>query len=268
MFPLYQEKFPQTTLGLVETVTASLRAALQIPGNPVLIREIRYPDLAEITIDLSGSQLRTNAPRPSLPAGSGTPALTARQFTLKALPLSIGDASLYLTVDANGVVLHRNRDDAGNLFLQLQRADNGRVALGMRKRDLEILIDKVAKTEAGKQGVAIEHLQLNLTSRDSRSIGVEVRVQARKLFIRALVRIAGVLKIDEELVARISNLTCTGDGAIATVACGVLAPHLQALQNSSFPLLALPLGEAKLHDINLSVTDGIEATAEFGAMPA
>ena len=268
MFPLYQEKFPQTTLGLVETLTASLRGALQIPGNPVLIREIRYPELAEIAIDLSGSQLRTNVPRPSLPEGNGKPALSVRQFTLKALPVSIGEAALYLTVEANGIVLHRNRNDAGDLFLQLQRADNGRIALGMRQRDLEILIDKTAKTEAGKQGVAIEHLQLNLTSRDSRSVGVEVRVQARKLFVRALVRIAGVLKIDEQLVARISSLTCNGDGAMGAMACGVLAPHLQALQNSSFPLLALPLGEAKLQDINLSVTDGIEATAEFGAVPA
>ncbi len=268
MLPLYQERFPQTTLGLLETLTGSLRAALQIPGNPVLIREIRYPDLAEIAIDLSGSQLRTNARPPSLPTGSGKPALTVRQLTVKALPLTIGDAALHFSIEANGVVLHRNRDETGSLYLQLQSADNGRIALGMRQRDLEILIDKTAKTEAGKQGVAIEHLQLNLTSRDSRSIGVEIRVQARKLFIRALVRVAGVLKIDEQFVARISNLTCNGEGAMGAVACGVLEPHLQALRNSSFPLLALPLGEAKLHDINLSVTDGIEATAEFGAMPA
>lgn len=267
MFPLHQQKFPETTLGLVDILTASLRGALQIPGNPVLIREIRYPDLAEVAIDLSGSKWRENAPRPSLPEGSGKPALTARLFTLKAVPVSIGDAALCLTIEANGIVLHRNRNEAGDLFLQLQRAESGRIAVGMRQRDLEILIDNLAKTEAGKQGVAIEHLQLTLTSRDSRSIGVEVRVQARKLFVRALVRIAGVLRIDEGLVARISNVTCSGDGAMATVACSVLAPHLQALQNSNFPLLSLPLGEAKLHDINLSVTDGIEVTAEFGALP-
>ena len=268
MFPLYQQKLPQTTLGLVQTLTASLRGALQIPGDPVLMREIKYPELAEIAIDLSGSQLRMNAPRPSPPAGSGEPALTAQQFTLKALPLSIGDAALYFTIDANGVVLHRNRDNAGNLFLQLQRADNGRIAIAIRQRDLEILIGKIAKTEAGKQGVVIEHMQLNLTSRGSRSLGVEIRVQARKLFVRAFVRVAGVLRIDEQLVARFSNLTCNGDGAIATLACGVLTPHLQALQNRSFPLLTFALGEVQLHDINLGVGDGIEVTAEFGAAPA
>jgi hypothetical protein len=268
MFPLYQQKLPQTTLGLVQTLTASLRAALQIPGDPVLVREIKYPELAEIAIDLSGSQLRMNAPRPCPPAGDGEPALTTQQFTLKALPLSIGDAALYLTIDANGVVLHGNSDNAGNLFLQLQRADNGRIAIAIRQRDLEILIGKIAKAEAGKQGVVIEHMQLNLTSRGSRSLGVEIRVQARKLFVRAFVRVAGVLRIDEQLVARFSNLTCNGDGAIATLACGVLAPHLQALQNRSFPLLTFTLGEVQLHDINIGVADGIEVTAEFGAARA
>ncbi len=268
MFPLYQERFPETALGLVHTLTASLRAAVQIPGDPVLIREIEYPKLAEIAIDLTGSQVRLNAPHPSPPAGNGEPALTAQLFTLKALPLSIGEAQLYFTIDANGVVLHRNKDNAGNLFLQLQRVDNGRIVIAMRQRDLEILVEKIAKTEAGKQGVAIEHMQLNLTSRGPRSLGVEIRVQARKLFARALVRVAGVLKIDEQLVARFSNLTCNGDGAMATLACSVLAPHLQALQNRGFPLLTFALGEVQLQDINLSVGDGVEVAAEFGAAPA
>ena len=111
-------------------------------------------------------------------------------------------------------------------------------------------------------------MQLNLTSRGSRSLGVEIRVQARKLFIRAFVRVAGVLKIDEQLVARFANLTCNGDGAIATLACGVLTPHLQALQNRSFPLLTFAPGEVQIHDVNVGVADGIEVTAEFGAAPA
>ena len=268
MFPLYQTKMPQTTLGLVETITASLRGALQIPGNPVLIREIKYPELAEISIELSGSQLRTNAPPPLPPQGSGKPALTVQQFTLKALPVSIYEAPFYLTIDANGVVLHRIRDESGNLFLQLQRAETGRVAIGIRQRDLEKLIDKIVKTEAGKQGVAIEHMQLNLTSRGPRSIALEIRVQARKLFIRAFVRISGVLKIDDQFVARITNLTCNGEGAAGAIACSALAPNLQALQNQNLRLLELPLGETSLHDINLSVTDGIEVTADFGAVPA
>ncbi len=268
MFPLYQKELPATATDLTLALTASLRRAVQVPGDPVFVRDNVYPHLAEILIDLSGAKARLDAPRPALPEGKGEPAITAQRFALKAQPLSVGDAALNLVIDAYEIVLHQSSDSAGNLFLKLQRADHGRVAIAIARRDLEWLIDKFAKIEAGKHGVAIEQVQLNLTSRGPRSLGVEVRLQARKLFIRAIIRIAGVLKIDEQLVARISGLTCSGEGAMATLACGVLTPHLQALQNRNFPLLALPLGEVQLRDINLNVFDGIEVTAEFGAVPA
>jgi hypothetical protein len=267
MFPLYEKELPKTAPDLARALTASLQRSLQIPGDPVLIREIKYPDLSEIAINLSGAQVRMNAPRPSLAVGEGEPAITARHFALKAEPLFFGDAAFNLNIDANEIVLHRSNDNAGNIFLQLQRANNGWLGLAVRQRDLEILVDRIAKIEAGKQGVAIDQVQLNLTSRGPRSLRAEVRVEARKLFLRTIVRIAGVLKIDEQLVAHISDLTCSGDGAIATLACGILTPHLQALQNRSFPLLALPLGGLQLRDINLNVIDGIEVTAEFGAVP-
>ena len=268
MFPLYEKELPATATDLALALKASLQRSLQVPGDPVTVREKVYPDLVEILIDLSGAKVRLNAPRPAFPAGKGEPAITAQHFALKAQPLSVGEAALNLVIDAYEIILHQSSDSAGNLFLSLQRADKGRIAIAIAQRDLEWLIDKIAKIEAGKQGVAIERVQLNLTSRGPRSLRAEVRVQARKLFIRALIRIAGVLEIDEQFVAHISNLTCDGEGAIATVACGVLAPHLQALQNRNFPLLALPLGEVQLRDVSLNVSDGIEVTAEFGAVSA
>lgn len=264
MFPLYEQRLPQTVDGLARTLKGSLQRALQIPGNPVLVRETRYPDLAEIAIDLSGAKVRPNPPRLTPPAGSGVPAITVQHFALKAEPLSIGDAALDLRIVANGLVLHRNGDEEGNLFLQLQRADTGRIVVAMTQRNLEILVDQIAKKEAGKQGVAIEQMELRLTSRGPRSLGAEVRVQARKLFMRAVIRLAGVLKIDEQLVARASGLTCSGDGPLAAIACGFFTPHLQALQNREFPLLALPLGGIQLRDIYVNVGDGIEVGAEFG----
>ena len=267
MFPLFEKELPKTARGLSHALTASLQRAVQVGGDFVSIRENVYPDLAEIAIDLSGGKVRMNAPRPSLPTDQGEPAITARHFVLKAQPLSVSDASLNLAIVANGIVLHKSSDDAGNLFLHLQRADNGQIVVAIRKRDLEMLIDQMAKVQAGKQGVAIEQVELNLTSRGSRSLGAEVRLQARKLFIRTTIRIAGVLEIDDQFVAHISDLACSGDGAIGALACGVLTPHLQGLQNRSFPLLALPLGELKLRGINLYVADGIEVSAEFGASP-
>ncbi len=209
--------------------------------------------------------MRMDAPRPLLPTGKSESAITAQRFTLHAQPLSVAGAALNLEIVADKIVLHQSPDRDGNIYLLLQRAENGRIAISIQQRDLEMLISAIAKTEAAKQGVAIESVQLKLTNRGERSLGAEVRLQARKLFLNANIRIAGLLEIDEQLVARVSRLTCEGDGAIATLACGFLTPQLQKLETREFPLLALPLGEVRLRDIKLNVADGIVVTAEFGS---
>jgi hypothetical protein len=78
-------------------------------------------------------------------------------------------------------------------------------------------------------------------------------------------KITGQLDLDEELNARVSGLDCTGDGAIASVACGVLKPHLQKIDGREFPLMSLPLGEVRLRDVQLAVGDKLSVTADFGS---
>lgn len=266
MFPLNQKQLPKTTAELSAALTSSLRRAVNAPNDPVTVRENIFPDLAEIAVDLSGAEVRMDAPRPLLPTGSSEPAITAQHFVLRAHPIAVAGGALNLDIDADGIVLHQSSDHDGNLFLLLQRAENGRIAISIKQRDLETLIREVAKTEAAKQGVTIENVQLKLTDRGERSLGAEVHLQARKLFFTTKIRIAGLLDIDEQLVARVSKLTCDGDGAIGTLACGFLTPELQKLENRDFPLLALPLGEVQLRNIKLNVADGIAITAEFGAV--
>jgi hypothetical protein len=106
---------------------------------------------------------------------------------------------------------------------------------------------------------------LKLRSKTSRSLAAEVRLEARKLFLTASVRITGQLDLDEDLNVRISALDCTGDGAIAALACGVLKPHLQKLDGREFPLMSLPLGEIRLRDVQVILGDKLSVTAEFGS---
>jgi hypothetical protein len=81
----------------------------------------------------------------------------------------------------------------------------------------------------------------------------------------AALRITGQLDLDEKLTAKISGLDCTGDGAIASIACGVLKPHLQKIDGREFPLMSLPLGEVRLRAVQISVEDKLIVTAEFGS---
>ena len=94
----------------------------------------------------------------------------------------------------------------------------------------------------------------------------EVRLRAKKLFISASLQVTGQLDLDEELNARISGLDCTGEGAMASVACGVLKPHLHTLDGREFSLMSLPLGEVRLRDVLIAVGDKLAITAEFGSI--
>jgi hypothetical protein len=266
MFPLFQSELPTSAAGLATVLDGSLRRALQIPNQAVFVRDRAYPNVDEIAIDLSGATLRTDAPRFPFSEDAGEPAISAVRLTLNARPLVVSGASIDLALAADDIVLHQNRGPDGNIVLSLHRADNGEIGIWIREGDLERLVVEGAKTQAGRQGVIIEDVLLNLTSRDSHSLGLELRIQARKLFLRTSIRIVGQLNIDDELVARFSGVECSGEGGIGTIACGMLAPHLQKLQAREFPLLAFSLGgEMRLRDINLIADDGIKITAEFGA---
>jgi hypothetical protein len=131
--------------------------------------------------------------------------------------------------------------------------------------EIENAIAAVAKAEAGKHGVAIDQVQLFVTTRGERSVDAEVRLRAKKLFFTTTIRIAAKLDLDERLNARLSGLACHGEGAIGAMACGFLQPHLQKMDGRSFSLMALPLGEIRLRDVRLAAGERISVSAEFGS---
>jgi hypothetical protein len=105
-----------------------------------------------------------------------------------------------------------------------------------------------------------------LRARGARSVSADIRLQARKFLLRANIDISAQLDVDENFVAKISALSCKGDGAIGSLACGALDPHLRRLNGQSFSLMSLPFGELQLRDVRIAVADTIEVTADFGTV--
>ena len=265
MFPLNTATLPATAADLSRRLNESLRQLFALTHDPVELREKSYPHLALLTVSLNGARLSERPP--AMPAVNSAlqPALTIDSFGVNASPLFVGPASVDLQLTAHNVDLHGATDREGHLLLLLQGAAEGRVDISVAVSDLESLIGEVAKTEAGKHGVNIDRVRLSLRSRSPRSLSAEVRLRARKLFLSATLRITGQLDLDEQLTARISGLDCTGEGAIASVACGVLKPHLQSLDGREFSLLSLPLGEVRLREVRIALNDKLSVTAKFGS---
>lgn len=264
MFPLNTNTFPATADALKRLLNESLHLLFNLARDPVEVREKSYPHLESLTIDLDGAEVHQRPPGiPSL-RSEPVPAVTVELFRVAGAAMNVGPAAVDFALDARGLQLHQATDSQGHVVLLLHNAADGRVEISATVADLEALIGELAKSEAGKHGVNIDSVQLSLRSQSPRSLAAEIRLRAKKLFVSAALRITGQLDLDEKLTATISGLDCIGEGAIASVACGVLKPHLQKIDGREFPLMSLPLGEVRLRDVRISVGDKLSITAEFG----
>ena len=265
MFPLKTKTLPANAADLARQLNESLRDLFRLANDPVTIQEISYPPLARLNVSLHGAQLLgTPPPVPSVGADR-SPALRVDSFSVKGSRVSVGPANVDFALEATKLDLHRASDARGNVVLVLHNAADGSIQVSASRRDLEALIAEVACTEAGKHGVSIDNVQLSLRSNSPRSLAAEVRLRAKKLFLSTTLRITGQVDLDDKLNAKISGLDCTGEGAIASVACGVLKPHLERINGRQFPLMSLPLGEVRLRDVRIVAGDKLSVSAEFGS---
>jgi hypothetical protein len=257
--------FPATADELKRLLNESLHQLFNVARDPVDLRAESYPHLDSLSISLDGAEV--HQPPPAIPSlqSEASPALTVDSFRVIGVAMKVGPAAVDFALDARGLQLHQATDRQGHIVLLLHNAVDGRIEISVSVSNLEALIAAVAKSQAGNHGVNIENVELSLRSQSPRSLAAEIRLRAKKLFVSAALRITGQLDLDQKLIAKLSGLDCTGEGAIASVACGVLKPHLQKIDGREFPLMSLPLGEVRLRDVRIAVGDKLSVTAEFGS---
>jgi hypothetical protein len=265
MFPLPCKTFPPDAKALRAALEEGLCRVVTPAGPMVTLEEKSYPELAAIRVSLDGANAGERPPaRPAPPVGTVEPALQVAYLEISGRPILVQRAKVELSCIARDVQLGQGRDKEGNLLLLLQGAAEGNVVLAVALADLEALVLAGAKAEAGKQGVTVESVRIELRSRSDRALDVVVQVRARKLFLSAAARISGSMAIDEQLNARLSSLDCAGEGTLGTLACGFIAPHLQRFNGRELSLMALPLGEVKLRDVQIAADRELRITAKFG----
>lgn len=265
MLPLYTATFPSSASDLERLLNESLERSFVAQSRPVSVREHSYPHLEAITVSLDGARLRPDSPQPSPVSGETLPALEIDRLTLTALPLSLGPVALDLSLAAREVQFRRGKDANDEIALSLDSATDGNIEISMAPADLEALVAKLAQDQAKKHGISIEEVQLKLRQENPHSVAAEVNLRARKIFLSASIRISARLDLDDELNLKLSGLNCTGDGRIATLACGILTPYLRKVDGREFHLMSLPLGKVRLRDVRLTVGDKLVVTAQFAS---
>ncbi len=264
MFPLFTANFPSSASNLERLLNEGLQRIFVTESAPVAVVDHSYPHLTAINVSLDGARLRADSPRPPISSGSA-PAFEVDQFTLRASPLSLGPAAIDLSLSAREVQLGQGKDADDQIVLSLENAAEGQLEISATQTVLEAVIAKLARDQASQQGITIEDVQLKLQQKSAHSVAVEVHLRARKLFLAASIRVIGQLDLDDQLNLKLSGLNCTGDGGIATLACGILTPYLRKIDGREFPLMSLPLGHVRLRDVRVSIGDKLVVTAEFGS---
>ena len=117
---------------------------------------------------------------------------------------------------------------------------------------------------AKEQGVTIQDLKLDLTSKGPRAIAVKADVKAKKLVVSGQLTIRGQAELDDKLVATLSDLACDGQGVIGKMAAAFLREKLKKLDGQKFPLMAFSLGDVALRDLQLNINGAVEIDARFG----
>ena len=267
MFPLTGKTFPTNGDELAAAIEGALAEVLKLkeahPAVTVVGRE--FPAIKQLLISLDGACIEFDAPplKPT-PVEKRLPGITVEHLCVSGHPIQYEKSKLDLDLTARGVAVDFAKDKSGRPLLVLKDAEQGHVEAKMSKSDLQSSLLAAATAAAKTQGVAIQDLQMDLTSEGDRSLAADVKVKAKKLMMSGTVHITGKVDLDDDLNATLSGLTCTGEGMIGGMAAAFLQSTLKKYNGKKFPLMAFSLGDATLRDLQIRTKPAIQVSASFG----
>jgi len=261
MLPISSENFPVTA----QELSAALERGFGAGGitSPTITAEGAYPQLATLSIDLTGAQLtRDDRLRSFDGASAGT--VTVGHFEMFGEPLYFEKAPVAARLVAEAVQMRVTGDpQVGSLVLE--RASAGRVSVEVTIEALEGLLQSLAAEAATKQGIEVKKTKLTLNQEGPRAVSFRAEVTAKIFVMSAMLALTGRLEIDDDFNARLSSLGLGGDAMVTNLAGSFLRPRLQQLEGRVFPLFAfLPAG-LQLRDIQVAVAPALQVQARFGS---
>lgn len=267
MFPLAGHAFPRSADELTQSIRDALAEVLTLPAGrpPVRCAAPNYPEVDRLEVNLDGATVKSAQPPPKpTPVGTREPGIHVGQLEVTGRPIRYENGTVEFQLSAKGVKFQFGRDKGGRPLLILEDADDGNVDGNVTKADLQAIALAVATVGARQQGVTIQELNVNLSSTGPRSVAADVRVKAKKMMMSGVIHVRGKLDVDDSLNAKVSGLSCTGEGMIGTMAAGMVQGLLQRYDNTQVPLATFSLGDVVLHDLKIDTSDGLHVTARFG----
>ena len=262
MFLLGGSDFPNDNATLLAALPESL-APLGL-GAPAVALEGMFPSFAAVRVDLSGARFQ----RGQRVAGASSEmkdGFFSRVVEIKAAPAQFERLPFSFSFRAEDCVVAYGHAAEGARVGILQRCPGGSVEAEISVADAEAALLILANDAASGFGASVQSVRIALEAGGPRRIAITATAVAKALMTTATLTLRGRLEVDDTFNARLSDITCTGDGMIANLAAGQLRPRLEELENWSFPLASVLPAGLEFSDIALEAGAGLQVRAAFRA---
>ena len=265
MLPLAGSGFPADHEALKTALEAGLKKH-GIAHKSLRVEGDTYPQIEKLELDLSGAEV-TRETRLPVAKSEVRHALTVANLKLTAKTLRLEKTPARLEIQATGAHFDFGYDSKKHSALILAGADKGDLLVQVQRADLEELLRTIATEAAAGHGVEVKSTRLELTTATPRTLTFRAEVKAKMFVMSATVTVSGEAEVDDQLNARLSKLTCSGDGMVGSVASGFIKPYFAKVENRPISLMALPLGTLKLRDISIAGGEALTLKASFQSEP-
>jgi len=249
MLPLAHSS-PRSAIELADALTRGLETH---GAAATVICEGEWPELRKLRLDF------TRIAQPKRIARSGAKeTLRIAEVEIEGHPLMIEDIPVELSARLDGA-----RAGIENEQLVLLGAMEGAVHLSANRTDIENGLRMVLTRLAQARGAAIKDVQLEVRTPTEHTLEFSVRVTAKVFIATTTLTVRGGVAIDDSLTAHVVKLTAEGEGMMASLAQGFLAPHLGTWQDRRIPLTDFSAAGMRVRSLRVTAGDTIRLDAEL-----
>jgi hypothetical protein len=268
VFPFADERLPDTADDFAAAMERGYRRALKLPDEDAKVVTAAggtYPIVDSLRIDVCDSIIK-NPENKRKPSDRQLPihGLDAARFEFLGRGMVVEQSTVNLSLTATDARLLFTRDKDGKPLLMLGSTKAGHFSAEMTLDDVEALLLAAARKGSRAYGLTVDRTRLRLTVEDGRTVRVDLKLFTRVGFVPAGLRFRARLDINDDLTARLSELSCTGDDVLGPLIGGLIQPFFARYNGTTRPLMNFPQTEMRLSGIQITADDTIRVAADFG----
>lgn len=279
MIPAGDAHIPADGDELADRVARSLRDTLSLREADVAVTaEMSAPEaVKQLAVDLSGSVIDKRhlsrsgiSLRPPRSTAGGV-ATELGSLALTGRPVVAFGAPILVQLDAQQVPATWLHDDAGKLWLAFRDerptggTTTGRAVIEGEVAAVNAAAGTVAAEVGRKKGITVKDVKVTPRTTGPNRWSVDLAAKVTKGFASANVTGHAKVRLDDDLVVHVEELTAKAGGVIGALAGGIIESMLGRYRNRSIDLKKQTFAGAHVTGLDVDLAERFRVTATLGS---